>query len=102
MYSNKELIIKALQLAKGLSIKARELSIGAGFVETDDSYPKARKAIRELIDEGHCIGSRYDGYFLMQSGKEVQGYLNSLLQRQIAISHRIAAVYHSGKELGLL
>jgi hypothetical protein len=98
----KNIIIKGLKDMAGVPVKAEFISMSAGLVETDDTYPKARKIIRELIDDGYCIGSSNEGYYLMQSGKEVQVYLNSLLQRQIAISNRIAAVYYSGKKEGLL
>jgi len=100
--ASEELIIKSLRNMRGTPIKAEYLSNRAGILETDETYPKTRKIIRSLIDEGHCIGSNNYGYYLMQSGKEVQSYLNSLLRRQIAISNRIAAVYYSGKKEGLL
>lgn len=100
--ANKMLISQGLITMAGISIKAKDLALQAGIIETDETYPKTRKIIRELIDEGMCIGSNNNGYYIMQSGKEVQVYLNSLLKRQIAISNRIAAVYHSGKEWGLI
>lgn len=95
-------IINGLTVLGGTTVKAEYLAIGAGIIETDKTYPKTRALIRELIDEGYCIGSKSTGYYLMQTGKEIQIYLNSLLQRQIAISNRIAAVYHAGKDAGLI
>ena len=100
--ASKDLVLKKLQFMHGIPCKAEYLANHSGQCETDDTFPKTRKVVRELIDEGHCIGSNHHGYYIMQSGKEVQSYLNSLLRRQIAISNRIAAVYASGKENGLL
>lgn len=76
---------------------AKELSIVVGISETSDTCPTTRGYIRDLIDDGHVIGSSRDGYKLLQTGKEVQAYLNSLLERQMGISRRIAAVYEAAK-----
>jgi hypothetical protein len=83
-------------------ITAKRLSVQAGIDETDDTCPKTRKLIRDLIRDGHCIGSDRTGYKLMQTGQEVQEYLNSLLQRQIALSKRIADVYHGAVKHSIL
>jgi len=103
----KQVIVQVLKDRKGRPMTVKSIAdfvyVQVGrLVETNDSYPMTRKLIRELINEGHCIGSNRDGYYLMFNGKEVQSYLNSLLQRQIAISKRIEAVYNAAKEDGLL
>lgn len=83
-------------------ITAKSIAAGSFIVETDDTCPKTREVIRELIHDGYCIGSSGQGYLLLTTGKEVQEYLNSLMSRQIGISKRIQAVYNSAKSSGLL
>ena len=65
--------------------------------EQSDSAPVTRGYVRELIEDGHPIGSDKNGYRLLQTAKEVQVYLNSLLKRQIALSTRIQNVYEGAK-----
>jgi hypothetical protein len=89
-------------LESGCTFTAGELSRNAHINENNDTYPKARKAVRALIDDGHVIGSTKDGYKLLTTGKEVQQYLNSLLKRTIGINNRIQSVYDSAKDKGLL
>jgi chromosome segregation and condensation protein ScpB len=95
-------VVLALLQARTSPITAKTLARQAGIDETDDTCPKTRKLIRDLIRDGHCIGSENTGYKLMQTGKEVQEYLNSLLQRQIALSKRIADVYHGAVKNNIL
>ena len=83
-------------------ITVKSIAMRALIDEHNDTCPKTRKIIRQLIDDGHCIGSTKDGYTLMSTGKEIQEYLNSLLKRQIGISRRIQAVYDSAIKQGLL
>ena len=85
-----------------LPLTAKELAYQVGVVEAHDSCPKVRKAIRSLIDDGYCIRSTSKGYEMATTAKEVQEYLNSLMQRQIAISNRIAAVWNAAKTGGLI
>jgi len=70
--------------------------------EQSDTYPKTRALIKEMINEGHLIGSTSEGYKRLQTGKEVQQYLNSLLKRQMGISRRIQAVYDAAQTRGIL
>lgn len=91
-----------IQLAKGNRIKARDLAVMGGIVESNDTSPATRSIIKTLINDGHVIGSNRNGYKLMTSGKEVQRYLNSLLKRQMGISRRIQAVYESATSRGIL
>jgi hypothetical protein len=83
-------------------MKAQDLAYFAGVPETDTTCPTTRSIIRDLIDDGHVIGATSAGYCLMRTGKEVQNYLNSLLQREMAISARILAVYNAAKKNGVL
>jgi hypothetical protein len=55
--------------------------------------PKTRKLIRELITEGKAIGSNSKGYFPIETGEQLQRYLNKLLKRQVAIAGRISDVH---------
>ena len=89
-------------LENGNRYTAMELSDAAGLSEMDSSAPKARKVIRELIDDGNVIGSNVKGYKLLTTGKEIQQYLNALLKRQMGISSRIQAVYDAAQAKGLL
>jgi hypothetical protein len=89
-------------LESGCTFTAGELSHNAHLHEKNDTYPRARMVVRELIDDGHVIGSTREGYRMLTTGKEVQVYLNSLLKRQIGISKRIQAVYDSARSAGLL
>ena len=83
-------------------ITAKHIASATGITELDDTCPKVREVIRQLINDGHCIGSNSKGYFLIQTGQECQRYLNSLMKRQIGISRRIEAVYNSAVKGGLL
>jgi hypothetical protein len=94
-------IMSLLKFAKGPRT-AGEIADQVGIAESNDSCPSTRKLIRDLIETGHPIGSTAGGYRLLQTGKEVQRYLNSLLKRQIGISHRIEAVYEAAKREGLI
>jgi hypothetical protein len=96
----KSMILNTLE--SGCTFTAGELSANAYLNEVNDTYPKARKAIRELINDGNVIGSTKEGYKLLTTGKEVQVYLNSLLKRTIGINNRIQSVYDSAKDKGLL
>jgi hypothetical protein len=89
-------------LESGCTFTAGELSRNAHLAEINDTYPRARKVVRELINDGHVIGSTKDGYKLLTTGKEVQVYLNALLKRTIGINNRIQSVYDSAKDKGLL
>ena len=59
-----------------------------------ESCPRTRKLILEAMKEFNiAIGSDHRGYYLINTAQEMQRYLNSLLDRQIAISKRIDIVY---------
>jgi hypothetical protein len=58
------------------------------------THPGTRKIIRELVKEGNPIASNGKGYFYIRSGKQLQRYLNSLLQRQTALADRISDTYY--------
>ncbi|MHC4640091.1 MAG: hypothetical protein ACYS32_00500 [Planctomycetota bacterium] len=77
-------------------ITARRLADCADvdWYDASGTRPYTRKLIRELISEGNPIGSNNKGYFLLRSDRETQRYLNALLQRQAALSQRIADVFY--------
>ena len=81
---------------------AKELADYAHIYETSDTCPATRGLIREMIDSGHLIGSTSRGYKLLDSGKEVQQCLNSLLKRSMGINKRIQAIYDAAKSKGIL
>lgn len=96
----KERIVKFL--ARKGQMKVNRLARWADVTETSDTCPTTRGLIRELIDEGHIIGSNSNGYFLIDTAKEMQVYLNSLLKRQMGISKRIQAVYDAAQRKGII
>lgn len=70
----------------------------AGIVGINDSEscPRTRKLILSAMKNNNvAIGSNRKGYFLLRSEKEMQEYLNELMQRQIAISKRIEITYYA-------
>ena len=96
---------RTLPVASGLFLSemtAKDLAHRAGIGENQDTYPVTRGLIREMIDEGHLIGSTARGYKLMSNGKEVQQCLNSLLRRQMGISRRIQNIYNAAQAKGIL
>lgn len=94
-------VLTMLECANG-RLTAGDLADQIGIPESADSCPNTRGIIRDLIDDGYPIGSNARGYKLLTSGKDVQAYLNNLLQRQMAISRRIQAIYDGAKLGGLL
>jgi len=61
-----------------------------------ESCPRTRKLILSAMKNNNvAIGSNRGGYFLLQSEKEMQEYLNELMSRQIAISKRIEITYYA-------
>jgi hypothetical protein len=90
------------RLSDGKYHTANDLAWHAMIKETSDTYPTTRDTIREMIEEGHLIGSTSKGYKLMTSGKEVQQCLNSLLKRQMGISRRIQSIYDAAQAKGIL
>jgi hypothetical protein len=81
---------------------AQELADYAMIKETNDTCPGTRDTIREMIEGGSLIGSTAKGYKLMNTGKEVQQCLNSLLKRQMGISRRIQSIYDAAQAKGIL
>jgi hypothetical protein len=81
---------------------ATELARFACVNETMDTCPITRGLIRSMIIDGELIGSTSKGYKLMDSGKEVQQCLNSLLRRQMGISRRIQSIYDAAQAKGIL
>lgn len=54
-----------------------------------------RKLVREMVEDGYPIGSDRDGYWVFNNRKEMQQYLNRMQAVQVALSKRIASVYHA-------
>jgi hypothetical protein len=99
MNDKKKLIVKFLE--SGKTIRASVLAQLSHIVENDSTCPITRGLIRELIDDGYCIGSTNQGYRMLTTGREVQEYLNNLLQRQAAMSKRIWLVWKNAKARGI-
>lgn len=97
----KESILNLLESSQ-FPVTTRELAIDLGLREVNDTFPKIRQAIRVLINEGWPIGASSEGYFLLTTAKDVQEYLNNLLQRQMGISKRIQAVYDAAIGRGII
>ena len=91
-------------LSNGQFYTAENLASWAGLrhSEKSDTYPVTRGLVREMIDEGLLIGSTAKGYKLMDTAKEVQQCLNSLLKRQMGISRRIQSIYDAAQDKGIL
>ena len=98
---NKKAVLSTLKRVKK-PMTAFCIANRCGISEGSESCPKTRKIIRDLTADGYTIGSSSAGYRMLSTGKEVQGYLNDLLKRQIAISQRIADVYDAAKLEGIL
>ena len=81
---------------------AQELADYAMIKERHDSCPTTRAILLGMIIKGALIGSTAKGYKLMETGKEVQQCLNSLLRRQMAISRRIQVIYDAAKAQDIL
>lgn len=96
----KHRIVKSL--ASGDRKTVKEIANWTRMHESDDSQPRHRALIRDLIGEGYLIGSTGNGYKLMTTAKEVQVYMNSLMKRQIGVSARILSVYNAAKGKGLV
>jgi len=75
--------------------KVQEIADALDIKETDKTCPQTRRIIRKALERGLSIGAKHDGYFLIQTEKELQRYLNSLMKRQIALSERIRDTYYS-------
>ena len=80
---------------------AQEIADRVGIIEMHATCVRTRGIIRELIEDGYPIGSNTMGYRLLTTPKEVQVYLNNLLQRQMALSTRIKNVYEGAKLNGI-
>jgi chromosome segregation and condensation protein ScpB len=87
--------IKTVTSMSEAPVKVRRLARIMNIKESSGSCPTTRKLIREAIKAGHAIGSNNSGYFMIETEKEMQRYLNSLMRRQIKMSQRIDDVYHA-------
>ena len=74
-------------------VNAGELSRWLDLKEKGSTYPAARRVVSAAIGAGHAILSNRHGYFVARSEKQLQVYLNDLMQRQIKLSGRILGVY---------
>jgi hypothetical protein len=90
------------RLSDGKAHTAEDLAWYCLLKETNDTYPKTRAIIREMINEGALIGSTSVGYKLMTTGKEVQQCLNALLKRTMGINKRIQGIYDAAQAKGIL
>jgi hypothetical protein len=72
----------------------RDIAEIIGINESEPSCSRTRGLILKAINDISApIGSNRNGYYLINTKHEMQRYLNDLLNRQIAISKRIEAVY---------
>lgn len=89
-------ILEALQgSSQSDPITVRNIS-GIVGINDGESCPRTRKLILSAMKNNNvAIGSNRGGYFLLQTEKEMQEYLNELMSRQIAISKRIEITYYA-------
>jgi hypothetical protein len=92
----------AERIYDGVEHTAKDLAWYAMIYEQNDTYPITRDLVREMIEDGHLIGSTSKGYKIMSTGKEVQQCLNSLLKRTIGINKRIQNIYNAAQKKGIL
>jgi len=85
----------ACEATENNPMPVKEIAAFLVMQEKSDSKPQTRKLIAMAIDKGHPIGSNNKGYFMLRTEKEMQKYLNNLMQRQIALSKRILGVYNA-------
>jgi hypothetical protein len=95
-------ILMDLVAAGPYPITAETLAHDNGIDETSDTCPVTRGLIKDMIADGTLIGSTSKGYKLMNTGKEVQQCLNSLLKRTIGINKRIQSIYDAAQAHGIL
>lgn len=75
-------------------MKVRHLAGYIGIDENDNSCPRTRSLILEVMEKHMgAYGSDTRGYFPLKSMKQVQKYLNGLMKRQVKISDRIRTVW---------
>ena len=76
-------------------VNAAELSDWMDMNEKGSTYPRARRVVLAAIDAGHPIVSNRKGYYVAKTEKQLQVYLNDLMQRQMKLSGRILGVYRA-------
>lgn len=73
----------------------KQISEILGIKDTS-GCPRTRKLILKAMKQFNVpIGSNNFGYFLIRTEKEMQEYLNKLMQLQIALSDRIKVTYYA-------
>ena len=98
---NKKAVLSTLKRVKK-PMTAFCIANRCGIHENSESCTSTRSIIRDLTADGYAIGSSSAGYKMLRTGKDVQGYLNHLLKRQMGISQRIADVYDAARLEGIL
>ena len=77
----------------------RDIAEIIGMEESHPSCPRTRKLIlktmQDFVSQKKAIGSDGRGYYMINNEHEMQRYLNSLLNRQIAITKRIEITYNA-------
>ncbi len=87
--------LRMLSATQSHPARAELLSNWLELKEKGSTYPRTRQIILAAIGKGHPIVSNRKGYFLARSEKQLQVYLNDLMQRQIKLSGRILGVYRA-------
>ncbi len=87
--------LRAHSASQSKPVRAELLSEWLELKEKGSTYPRTRQVILAAIGAGHPIVSNRKGYFVARSEKQLQVYLNDLMQRQIKLSGRILGVYRA-------
>ncbi len=86
-------LVLTAHVGKENSITSGELSEALGGIDTLDSTPNTRAAIRELVCEYNMpIGSYHGGYYLLSDGDEAQSCIETLSTRAAGIHRRMSAL----------
>ena len=73
----------------------REIADIVGINDSGSCSRTRKLILLAMKDNNVAIGSNKNGYFLLNTEKEMQEYLNGLMARQIAISKRIEITYYA-------
>jgi len=85
--------LKNWDVTEDFPVPVKALAAIAG-IDDKESCPKTRKIILEMIEKDKvAIGSNTKGYFLIKTEKEMQKVFNGWMRRQLAMTHRMQALY---------
>ena len=87
----KEIMVKHVGRDNPIGVKDLRVVLGSetGIYTSD---PVVRKTIRELIDDGVCIGSCNQGFYMITSHTEAIMAIDNLTKRRDSLNRRIASL----------